>query len=76
MKRLSTEIAILGSGFAGSLMALVLNRLGIESIVLDRQAHPRFAIGESTTPLSDMALRDIARTCDLPRLAPLAKYGA
>ena len=76
MKRLTTEIAILGSGFAGSLMGLVLNRLGIESILLDRQAHPRFAIGESSTPLADMALRDIARRYELPRLAPLAKYGA
>lgn len=75
MKRLATEIAILGSGFAGSLMALVLNRLGIEAVLLDRQAHPRFAIGESSTPLADMALRDIARTYDLPRLAPLSKYG-
>jgi len=75
MKRLDTDIAILGSGFAGSLMALVLHRLGIESIVLDRQAHPRFAIGESSTPLADMALRDIAGEYDLPRLAPLSKYG-
>ncbi|HUE72907.1 MAG TPA: hypothetical protein VMP01_18625 [Pirellulaceae bacterium] len=75
MQRLTTEIAILGSGFAGSLMAHVLNRLGIEAVVLDRQAHPRFAIGESSTPLADMALRDIARAYDLPRLAPLSKYG-
>ena len=75
MKRLTTEIAILGSGFAGSLMALVLNRLGIESVVIDRQAHPRFAIGESSTPLADMALRDIARAYELPQLAPLSKYG-
>jgi FADH2 O2-dependent halogenase len=44
-------------------------------VVLDRQAHPRFAIGESSTPLADMALRDIARAYDLPRLAPLSKYG-
>lgn len=75
MKRLTTQIAILGSGFAGSLMALILHRLGIESVVLDRQAHPRFAIGESSTPLADMALRDLARQYDLPRLAPLSKYG-
>jgi FADH2 O2-dependent halogenase len=76
MKRLSTEVAILGSGFAGSLMALILNKLRIEAVVLDRQAHPRFAIGESSTPLADMALRDLARRYDLPRLAPLSKYGA
>ncbi len=75
MKRLTIDIVVLGSGFAGSLMALVLNRLGIEAVVLDRQAHPRFAIGESSTPLADMALCDIARTYDLPRLAPLSKYG-
>ena len=75
MKRVATDVAILGSGFAGSLLALILRKLGIESVVLDRQAHPRFAIGESSTPLADMALRDIARTYDLPRLAPLSKYG-
>lgn len=75
MKRHSTDVAVLGSGFAGSLTALILSKLGIESVVLDRQAHPRFAIGESSTPLADMALRDLARRYDLPRLAPLSKYG-
>jgi FADH2 O2-dependent halogenase len=75
MKRFSTDVAILGSGFAGSLTALILRKLSIESVVLDRQAHPRFAIGESSTPLADMALRDIARAYDFPRLAPLSKYG-
>lgn len=69
------DIAIIGSGFAGSLMALLLTRLGRSCVMIDRQAHPRFAIGESSTPLADMALRDIARKYDLPRLAPLSKYG-
>jgi FADH2 O2-dependent halogenase len=75
MKRLSTDVAILGSGFAGSLLALVLHRLGIEAVLLDRQAHPRFAIGESSTPLANMALGDISRKYDLARLAPLSRYG-
>lgn len=69
------DVAIIGSGFAGSLMALLLSRLGRSCVVIDRQSHPRFAIGESSTPLADMALRDIAKTYDLPRLAPLTKYG-
>ena len=69
------DVAIIGSGFAGSLMSLMLARLGRSCVVIDRQSHPRFAIGESSTPLADMALRDIARRYDLPRLAPLSKYG-
>src|SRR5436190_21182875 len=69
------DVAIIGSGFAGSLMSLALTRLGRSCVVIDRQSHPRFAIGESSTPLADMALRDIARKYDLPRMAPLSKYG-
>ena len=72
---LSPDIAIIGSGFAGSLMSLLLSRLGRSCVVVDRQSHPRFAIGESSTPLADMALRDISRKYNLPRLAPLTKYG-
>lgn len=72
---LSSDFAIIGSGFAGSLMSLLLTKLGRSSVVIDRQSHPRFAIGESSTPLADMALRDIAKKYDLPRFAPLSKYG-
>ena len=71
----SCDVAIIGSGFAGSLMALLLTRLGRTCVIVDRQSHPRFAIGESSTPLADMVLRDIAKKYDLPRLAPLTKYG-
>ncbi|MFN0020290.1 MAG: NAD(P)/FAD-dependent oxidoreductase [Pirellulaceae bacterium] len=72
---LSPDVAIIGSGFAGSLMSLLLTRLGRTCVVVDRQSHPRFAIGESSTPLADMALRDIAKKYNLQRLAPLTKYG-
>ena len=70
-----SDVAIIGSGFAGSLMSLLLTRLGRSCVVVDRQSHPRFAIGESSTPLADMALRDIAKKYNLPRFAPLSKYG-
>ena len=36
---------------------------------------PRFAIGESSTPLANLALEELSRTYDLPRLFPLTKYG-
>ena len=75
MTRLNVDVAIVGSGFGGSLTALLLSRSGLTSVLVDRASHPRFAIGESSTPNADLTLLAIAREYDLPRLAPLAKYG-
>ena len=46
----------MGSGFAGSLMARVLAVQGYDVVLLERGAHPRFAIGESSTPLANLSL--------------------
>ena len=43
MDTLKTDVLILGSGFGGSLSALVLNRIGLNVVIVDRQRHPRFA---------------------------------
>jgi FADH2 O2-dependent halogenase len=75
MTRLAVDVAIVGSGFGGSLTALLLSRVGRACVLVDRASHPRFAIGESSTPNADLALLAIAREYDLPRIAPLAKYG-
>lgn len=69
------DVAILGSGFAGSLTALLLHRLGLRVGVVDRAVHPRFAIGESSTPVANMVLGDLACRYNLPRLLPLTKWG-
>ena len=69
------EIAVVGSGFAGSLCALILQQVGRRVVLIDNGVHPRFAIGESSTPIANMVLGDLARKYDLPRIAPLAKYG-
>jgi FADH2 O2-dependent halogenase len=69
------DIAILGAGFAGSLMALVLRQIGRQPVLLEKGTHPRFAIGESSTPLANLALETLCRTYDLPKLLPLTKYG-
>jgi FADH2 O2-dependent halogenase len=75
MIRESADVAVLGGGFAGSLMALVLERVGRRVVVLERGSHPRFAIGESSTPLCNLSLESVARDFDLPRLFPLTEYG-
>jgi FADH2 O2-dependent halogenase len=69
------DIAIVGSGFAGSLAAMIAKRLGLSAILLERGKHPRFMIGESSTPLSNLLLDDLATRYDLPAIKPLAKWG-
>lgn len=69
------DVAILGSGFGGSLLAMIARRLGRSVVVLERGTHPRFAIGESSTPLANLLLRELAVRYDLPRLLPLTEWG-
>jgi len=70
------DVAIVGSGFAGSLLALVARRLGLSVVLLERGSHPRFAIGESTSPLANLLLEELATRYALPRLLPFAKWGS
>ena len=69
------DIAIVGSGFGGSLLAMIARRLGKSVILLERAKHPRFAIGESTTPLSNLLLEELSTRYALPNLLPLCKWG-
>jgi FADH2 O2-dependent halogenase len=76
MIRADADVVVLGAGFAGSLAALVLHRVGKQVVLVERGSHPRFALGESSTPLASLTLAEMARRYDLPRLLPLAKYGS
>ena len=69
------DVAIVGSGFAGSLLTLVARRLGLSVLLLEKGSHPRFAIGESTSPLANLLLEELAARYALPRLLPFAKWG-
>ena len=70
------DIAIVGSGFAGSLLGMIARRLGRSVVLVERGRHPRFAIGESSTPLANLLLEELARRYDLPDIATLTKWGA
>src|SRR3954470_12220645 len=69
------DLAIAGSGFGGSLLAMVARRLGLSVLLLERGTHPRFAIGESSSPLANLLLEQLARRYELARLIPLTEYG-
>jgi FADH2 O2-dependent halogenase len=69
------DIAIIGSGFAGSLLAMIARRLGRSVLLLERGKHPRFVIGESSTPLANLLLEDLSVRYQLPNVTPLCKWG-
>src|SRR5271170_193071 len=75
MTKFDCDLAIIGSGFGGTLLALIARKLGFTVALLERGAHPRFAIGESSTPLADFKLAAIADRFGLNWLRPFAKYG-
>jgi tetracycline 7-halogenase / FADH2 O2-dependent halogenase len=74
-QRIDVDVAIIGSGFAGSLMALALRSRGQRVALIERGRHPRFAIGESSTPLANLLIEELADKYDLPRLRPFSKWG-
>lgn len=69
------DLAVVGSGFGGSLTAMIGRRLGLSVLLLERGTHPRFAIGESSSPLANLLLEQLAVRYDLPRLVPFTEYG-
>lgn len=73
--KLDVDIVIIGSGFSGSLLALIIRQLGLSCVVLDKASHPRFAIGESSTPIANMILRDLCDRYELPEIRPLHSFG-
>ena len=71
----SYDVVVVGSGYAGSLMAMIAKRQGRSVALLEKGRHPRVVIGESSTPLSNLLLETLADKYDLPMLKPLTKWG-
>lgn len=70
------DLAVVGSGFAGSLAAMIGRRLGFSVVLIERGRHPRMMIGESSTPLSNLLLEELTTRYRLPQIRPLTKWGS
>src|SRR5471032_2524576 len=73
--RVDADIAVVGSGFAGSLTALALRSQGKRVIMVERERHPRFAIGESSTPLANLLIEELADKYGFPQIRAFSKWG-
>lgn len=69
------DLAVVGSGCAGSVLARAVKNAGKRVLLVERGRHPRFALGESSTPLAALALERLAARWDMPDLRDLAAYG-
>ncbi len=72
----TVDVIVVGGGFAGSIMAMILRKLGRTVAILEKARHPRFAIGESSTPLANLLLEEIALKYGLPDLGAFSKWGS
>jgi tetracycline 7-halogenase / FADH2 O2-dependent halogenase len=70
------DVAILGSGLAGTTLAACLARNGAKVLILDAGTHPRFAIGESTIPYTSMMMRLVSERYGVPEIKWLTTFEA
>ncbi len=68
------DVTIIGSGMGGSVCAIMLAKLGYSVVLLEKGQLPRFAIGESTTPLFSKKIRHLGQAYSIPEFEYLATY--
>ncbi len=63
------DVAIIGSGIAGTMLGAILAKEGVKVAIIDAGTHPRFAVGESMVPESAVLLKILANRYAIPELA-------
>lgn len=70
------DVAILGSGIGGSMLACILAKHGLSTLLIEELTHPRFAIGESLIPETGVRLRILAEKYGVPEIGWLGSFHA
>lgn len=67
------DVAILGAGIGGTMLAAILARQGKRVLLLEKGSHPRFAVGEALLPQSTMWMWILAQRFDVPEIQHLTR---
>ncbi len=68
------DVIVLGTGIGGSMLAAVLARKKLKVLMIDSETHPRFTIGEATTPDTNFRLKLLGLKYDVPEIAHLSAF--
>ena len=68
------DVIILGSSLSGTMAGAVLARHGLSVLILEKGMHPRFAIGEATTPDISFRFKNLSLKYDVPEFQNLAAF--
>lgn len=68
------DITVIGSGMGGSACALLFAKLGYKVMLIERGRHPRFAIGESATPVMSEKIRHLGKAYGIPEFIDFSTY--
>ena len=60
------DVAILGAGFEGSMLGIILACNGAKVVIIDAGTHPRFALGESTVRHTFRMIKIMAERFGVP----------
>ncbi len=63
------DVAIVGTGIGGGVIGAILARHNFRVVMIEKSAHPRFAIGESVLPKTALLMRIIGEYYDVPEIA-------
>jgi flavin-dependent dehydrogenase len=72
---LSSEVLVIGGGPAGSTVAALLAERGRDVVLLEKERHPRFHIGESLLPLNLPLFERLGVAAEVARIG-MRKHGA
>src|SRR5690242_10039007 len=70
------DVIIAGGGPAGATAALMLAREAFRVVVLEKDSHPRFHIGESILPRNATLMKELGLFDAMQRVPHIPKYGA
>ena len=73
-KATTFDVAVVGAGLSGSILGAILARQGHTVLLLDAKEHPKFALGEATTPQTGLMMRAIAARYDVPEVGACSTF--